>query len=191
MQITNAQIAIWIEEYIQSPNATNVMNRKWEQMFIHRLRNDSIDDSGVACSQQWIAHINDKMEDLISRSNNFESLLNNIAELAKRFRGVKDLTTYDTATCIGCERGIYPSAVYLHAGTADGAKALGISGKKATKEQFVKICDAFEKLEPIQIEDFLCIYKYCLQGNILQCEKVRVRIKNNKACGTQRGCGCH
>lgn len=41
MRPTIEQIANWIEVYLQSPNATNVMNRKWEQMFIHKLHKEN------------------------------------------------------------------------------------------------------------------------------------------------------
>ncbi len=74
------------------------------------------------------------------------------------------MTIYDTATMLGCPNGVFPEAVYLHAGAAVGAEAIGVNGAVVEKSVFTAIYPAFEMLEPIQIEDFLCIYKKQLQG---------------------------
>lgn len=161
MKPTREQIANWIEVYLQSPNATNVMNRKWEQMFIHKLHKENYKGYNGKASERW-KHTIENMREELNNYTSFDKLYKAIKDITEH--GIGELSKYDTATCFGCERGIYPTVVYLHAGTADGAKALGINGATATKEQFVEVCDAFEKLEPIQIEDFLCIYKNQLAG---------------------------
>lgn len=161
MKPTIEQIANWIEVYLQSPNATNVMNRKWEQMFIHKLHKENYKGYNGKASERWKRTI-ENMREKLNNYTSFDKLYKAIKDITEH--GIGELSKYDTATCFGCERGIYPTVVYLHAGTADGAKALGINGATATKEQFVEVCDAFEKLEPIQIEDFLCIYKDQLAG---------------------------
>lgn len=161
MKPTIEQIANWIEVYLQSPNATNVMNRKWEQMFIHKLHKENYKGYNGKASERWKRTI-ENMREKLNNYTSFDKLHKAIKDITEH--GIGELSKYDTATCFGCERGIYPTVVYLHAGTADGAKALGINGATATKEQFVEVCDAFEKLEPIQIEDFLCIYKNLLAG---------------------------
>lgn len=161
MKPTREQIANWIEEYLQSPNATNVMNRKWEQMFIHKLHKENYKGYNGKASERWKRTI-ENMREKLNNYTSFDELHKAIKDITEH--GIGELSKYDTATCFGCERGIYPTVIYLHAGTADGAKALGINGTTATKEQFIEVCDAFEKLEPIQIEDFLCIYKDQLAG---------------------------
>jgi hypothetical protein len=65
---------------------------------------------------------------------------------------------YDTAHRIGSKLRLSPECVYLHAGTAEGARFLGID----TKEEFipkVSLPIELQKLEPHEIEDLLCIYK--------------------------------
>lgn len=161
MKPTREQIANWIEVYLQSPNATNVMNRKWEQMFIHKLHKENYKGYNGKASERWKRTI-ENMREKLNKYTSFDKLYMAIKDITEY--GIGELSKYDTATCFGCERGIYPTVIYLHAGTADGAKALGINGTTATKEQFIEVCDAFEKLEPIQIEDFLCIYKDQLAG---------------------------
>lgn len=62
---------------------------------------------------------------------------------------------YDVAFRIGSFLGIEPDLVYLHAGTCKGARLLGVRGKVARVDEFP---DALRRLEPWQLEDFLCRY---------------------------------
>lgn len=158
MNTTKKQISFLIADYIAKGFGEKVVQREWKGQYIrgHAPWNNTKD-----CYHEWLRIINDCVANL-SNYTTFVELHNAIETL--KIDGIGDLTIYDTATMIGCPIGVYPEVVYLHAGTADGAKALGINGATATKEQFVEVCDAFEKLEPIQIEDFLCIYKDQLAG---------------------------
>ena len=66
---------------------------------------------------------------------------------------------------IGSYLGVFPQQVYLHAGTAEGAKALGIE----TNIGYLEVEDLhsiLEQLEPHEIEDFLCIFKDDFKGII-------------------------
>lgn len=99
----------------------------------------------------------------------FDELYKEVEKL--KINGIGDLTIYDTATMIGCPNQVYPDKVYLHAGAAIGAKALGVEGDVVDKSVFVSIFPAFKRLEPIQIEDVLCIYKSHLQGNLAEFER--------------------
>ena len=74
-----------------------------------------------------------------------------------RIRGLGQLYTYDTALRIGFTLGIEPSAVYLHAGTRQGARAIGIRSSKIVEVQDLPV--ALQKLAPHEIENFLCIFK--------------------------------
>jgi hypothetical protein len=49
-----------------------------------------------------------------------------------------------------------PDRIYLHAGTREGARALGLGGTALSKSELPK---AFHRLSPGEIEDCLCIYK--------------------------------
>lgn len=158
MKVTALQIEEWISEYLSKGYGDKVLKREWRGGYIrgHAPWNNTED-----CYHKWLELINQKLDNL-NEIKDFEALYNEI--LALKISGIGTLTIYDTATMIGCPNGVYPQQIYLHAGAAEGADALGIEGETATKEQFVAACDAFEKLEPIQIEDFLCIYKRQLKG---------------------------
>lgn len=163
MKVSEKQIAEWIEEYLNSTCSTIVLNRELSHMMIHRLQCDIKDQFGVNVSKRWLDFINQNLS-AFEDCKDFESIYKQVEEFAKRFRGIGKLTIYDTATCIGCPKKLYPEIIYIHCGTAEGAKALGIEDSIAKKEKFVEVCKAFEKLEPIQIEEFLCIYKKRLKG---------------------------
>ena len=160
MKITNEQIRIWIEDYLAKGYGEKVKNREWKGMYIrgHAPWNNDED-----CYHRWLSIINDNFVQL-SKIPTFAELYDAVKNLI--IKGIGDLTIYDTATMIGCYNKIYPDKVYLHAGALIGAKAIGINDEIVYKRDFVEKFSAFEKLEPIQIEDFLCIYKSRLQGDV-------------------------
>lgn len=157
------QIAEWIEIYARSESAIKVMHRSWNSSLVHKLQCDRRDANGIKVSTRWSRFIQDNLSSF-GLCPDFKTLHNIVKKYAENFFGIGVLTIYDTATCIGFPQGLYPKVIYLHAGTREGAHALGIKGSTATKEQFIEICSAFDMLEPAQIEDFLCIYKKQLQG---------------------------
>jgi hypothetical protein len=69
-----------------------------------------------------------------------------------------ELTVYDTAQRIGAYLGIKPDRIYLHAGARAGARALGLRGRA---ESILRqdLPREFQRLEPYEAEDCLCIYK--------------------------------
>ena len=71
---------------------------------------------------------------------------------------IGELTVYDTALRIGWRFGLYPSEVYLHAGTRDGAKALGLDITRATISTD-EVPAGLRNLTASEIEDVLCVYK--------------------------------
>lgn len=188
MKVTCQQISGWIADYLNSRSSQNVLNRQLFDKLIHRLQCDRKDkETGENISQRWLKHIKENIS-AFDDCHDFQSIMGKVKKYAKDFYGIGELTIYDTATCIGCPKGIFPNEVHLHAGTQIGAKAIGITGKTATKAEFVKICKAFDQLTPIQIEDFLCIYKFCLQGDFDKCLKIKEKFccVTNKAIPT--GC---
>lgn len=77
-----------------------------------------------------------------------------------RIWGLGPLVAYDVAQRIGEGfLGIAPDYIYLHAGTAKGARVFGVTGRRARIEDFPK---PFSRLSPAQAEDFLCVYKDAL-----------------------------
>jgi hypothetical protein len=76
---------------------------------------------------------------------------------------VGELAVYDTALRIAAWRRLEPEVVYLHRGTRDGAKALGLDVRRS----FIPIIElpaAFRSLRPYEIEDVLCLYKDVFRG---------------------------
>lgn len=94
----------------------------------------------------------------IQHCQSFEELIHLIDKLIRPTRGIGELMVYDTALRIGAKLNIYPNQVYLHAGTREGARALGIE-PSLTKVSTSSLPKAFLRLQPHEIEDCLCIYK--------------------------------
>ena len=108
-------------------------------------------------------HILVNCADKIAACNDFDALHDLIwceLKCRNRVKGAGELYCYDTAFRIGISRNVMPQKVYLHAGTRKGAEALGICGKgKEVLEmsELVKKYPEFAKMEPYQVEDFLCL----------------------------------
>lgn len=94
----------------------------------------------------------------IKRSSNFDELYNLIDVLLRPVGGIGELYVYDTTLRISAKLNLLPSRVYLHAGTRDGAKALGFDGRRKFVEES-ELPLALQVLEPHEIEDMLCIFK--------------------------------
>ena len=72
------------------------------------------------------------------------------------------LTVYDTTHRIGAYLGVEPDRIYLHAGTMESAKAVGLSAPLP----FIFPSDLpkeFRRLKPCEIEDCLCRRKDALK----------------------------
>lgn len=72
--------------------------------------------------------------------------------------GAGELLIYDTALRIGAKLNVMPKAVYMHAGTRRGARALGLEWKQPT----ISVQDlpiVLRDLQPHEVEDLLCIFK--------------------------------
>ena len=158
MKLTNSHIARIIDDYVNRGGASNVLRREWKHRY---LRGHAPWNNEEDCYNKWLDIIDAELERLKSIKT-FDELYKEVEKL--KINGIGDLTIYDTATMIGCPNQVYPDKVYLHAGAAAGAKALGIEALVVDKSVFVSLFPAFDKLNPLQIEDFLCIYKSHLSG---------------------------
>ena len=94
----------------------------------------------------------------IRACKSFAELHDLLANLSKDIYRVGPLTVYDTATRIGAKRRLFPRKVYLHTGTREGASAVGIDSGLTTVSVSM-LPDEFNRLEPYEVEDVLCIYK--------------------------------
>ena len=97
----------------------------------------------------------------LQRAIDFEALHKYISDEIWSIRGIGDLTVYDIAQRIGAFRKLSPRYVYLHAGTKEGASALGLSGERILPSDLPL---AFSQLTPSEIEDCLCLFKAQLAG---------------------------
>jgi hypothetical protein len=93
----------------------------------------------------------------LARCRTFAELHDAVQATLRTVHGIGDLCMYDTATRIGAHLELEPEQVYLHAGTATGARALGFNGLTALDPMLLP--PEFRSLKPREIEDCLCIYK--------------------------------
>jgi len=104
--------------------------------------------------------------DLASAST-FDELYRRVAETIGSIERIGELAVYDTAFQIGAFLRLEPDLVYLHRGTRDGARALGV-GRGRTSLTVDELPPDFRRLRPYEIEDCLCIYKRELAKVALQ-----------------------
>lgn len=109
---------------------------------------------------------------LVSRSlemrelGSFCELLNFIESKIGAIHGIGKLAVYDISERIGLVLDLKPEAVFLHAGTTVGARALGL----ATNRKYIPLSDfpeSLQKLGGARLESFLCIMKNHLHPRVL------------------------
>ncbi len=88
----------------------------------------------------------------------FDDLHNRVGSLIRSIPGIGALAVYDISHRIGAKLGLEPEKVYLHAGTRDGARALGLDFRRPFLE-VSELPRPLRRLKPYQIEDCLCIFK--------------------------------
>lgn len=105
--------------------------------------------------------LEERMTTLI-RMENFHQLWVMIGIL--RTPGIGPMTTYDVAVRFGAWLGLKPERIYIHAGTAAGLKALGVSvkgfGDTIPMEMLPRI---LRRKDPDTVEDFLCTYRLAFE----------------------------
>jgi len=86
----------------------------------------------------------------------FEVLYDWVKSVVGRVKGLGATTAYDVARRLGAWLKLEPIVVYLHAGTAAGARKFGVEGELAPLNAFPK---EIQDLGATHAENFLCIYK--------------------------------
>jgi hypothetical protein len=94
----------------------------------------------------------------LKNCRSFDDLHALVHSTIRGIRGIGELMVYDTALRIGAKMGLRPTVVYLHRGTREGARALGISGAAKYVELSV-LPKELRSLVPDEAEDFLCVFK--------------------------------
>jgi hypothetical protein len=93
----------------------------------------------------------------IRGANTFSELYDLLYGAAADLHGIGTLTVYDTARRIDAFLRLEPEHIYLHAGTREGAKALGFNSQDRLHPS--ELPPAFSILSAGESEDCLCIYK--------------------------------
>lgn len=96
--------------------------------------------------------------DLIAEAPDFDSIHTSIQRGALGVRRVGELTIYDVAQRIGAYRGHRPERVYLHRGTREGGRALGLDVDRPSIG-VDELPPELRGLSATQLEDLLCLYK--------------------------------
>lgn len=112
-------------------------------------------------SAEALAEAESKLQAVASRLRHCQSFEGLYALVHREIRPIHDigpLTVYDVATRIGAHLNLEPERVYLHAGTAEGAKALGLNYRQESLG-LAELPVDFRRLTAREIEDCLCIYK--------------------------------
>lgn len=123
----------------------------WGRRFSHqfRIRRVAIREATTALLA---------IEQQLARAQSFDDVFESVTRQLQGVAWIGELFRYDTAFRIGAYLRLFPTRVYLHAGTRLGARALGLDYKKAALEMS-EVPAALRHRRPHEIEDILCIYK--------------------------------
>lgn len=125
------------------------------------------DDKDKRFPHQWrltqdsLQNATDKLFDAIRRiqsCRSFDKLIEIVESTAGTVDGIGELYVYDTALRIGAHLRICPNEVFLHRGTRDGARALGLNVRRRSIP-LAELPREFRKLPAREVEHILCIYK--------------------------------
>jgi hypothetical protein len=105
--------------------------------------------------REWAARLS-SISPHVEVCRTFDELLSTLESV--HFKGIGSLAIYDTAVRIGAFMDLAPDGVYVHAGAARGARALGLPVINGVVQR-ADLPEAMQALTCDQIEDCLCIYK--------------------------------
>lgn len=100
-----------------------------------------------------------QLESEIAAAADFEELHSTVRVACASVQGTGPLYCYDVAHRIGLHLGIEPEVIYMHTGTREGAKALGIDVKGKKHIRVSELPIELRELSAADAEDVLCIYK--------------------------------
>jgi hypothetical protein len=136
---------------VRHPHQHHYINFKGEERGIEVSKLHEMSDNLLKCFST------------LYQANTFEDIFEIIK--SEKIHGFGPLAIYDTSVRIGFSRKIYPNNVYLHAGAQKGMSNLerkGFVPSRISERSTVplnKIPEELKLLNPIQIENFLCLYK--------------------------------
>ena len=101
--------------------------------------------------------------DEIATCTSFDELLTLVEDRTSSIDRFGVLAVYDTSLRLGAHCGLWPEVVYLHAGTKEGCKTLGVATKGGAVEMEM-LPKPVRALKPHHAENFLCIFKGAFAG---------------------------
>lgn len=127
----------------------------------------------------------------LQAAGSFDELINLVDSSIRSVFGIGELAVYDIALRIGARFGFEPSQVYLHRGTRQGARALGLGARRLVLG-ITDLPAELQALSPREAEDALCIYKHQLAqmareqvpdlGQIHGCTPPKLAPRHSSAC---------
>jgi hypothetical protein len=99
----------------------------------------------------------------LANCRSFDALHEEVRDAVSGILKIGELTVYDTAHRIGAKLGLAPERIYLHAGTRQGLRALGIQHRDGSI-LLAELPEPLQLLIADQAEDFLCIFKARLRA---------------------------
>jgi hypothetical protein len=115
------------------------------------------------------------LEHEIAAATDFDELHALVCLACSSVPGTGRLYCYDVAHRIGLHVGLSPAWIYLHTGTREGAKALGINVAGREHIALSELPQTLQVLSPADAEDVLCIYKSWFGDALASRETVAVR----------------
>jgi hypothetical protein len=97
----------------------------------------------------------------IAAASDFAALHGLVEAAIANISGIGELAVYDIAHRVGAYRGLHPEEIYLHAGTREGAKALGLPANRESLP-ITSLPAGLRSLSAEEAEDLLCIYRKTL-----------------------------
>jgi hypothetical protein len=95
---------------------------------------------------------------LLRSATTFEQLHDDVEVIIGSIHDIGALTVYDIALRIGARFDLSPERVYLHSGTRDGARVLGLAWRSESLAM-TELPEPLQALAAREVEDVLCIYK--------------------------------
>ena len=118
----------------------------------------------------------------------FESLSEIIGATFQPGNGIGELAVYDFAIRIGAFLKLQPNEVHLHRGTRDGARMLDFHDEHTIPLKHLP--RPLQQLSPIEIEDFLCVFRDCLGPQQLKGPVTKAFLGSMRACCDRSSTGC-
>lgn len=123
----------------------------------------------------------------LKRCSTFHELFVAVRESIGCLPGIGELMVYDTALRVGAWLRLGPEKVYLHSGTRQGARVLGLDCRAEAIERR-ELPRELQLLRPCEVEDVLCIFKdwfgtarsFDRQRDVRTCDSTRRRRR--KGC---------